>query len=73
LAIHYFKQLISALKYLHSEKQIAHRDLKLENIVLDSNFDLKICDFGLASKYVSGQKLDELVGTDTYMSPQIIK
>lgn len=47
--------------------------MKLENIVLDSNFDLKVCDFGLGAQYKPGEKLKSLVGTDKYMSPQIVK
>ena len=39
--------MVDALEHIHS-KGIAHRDLKLENMLLDEYFDLKICDFGLA-------------------------
>ena len=44
---HYFKQLMDGLGYLHSSG-LAHRDLKLENILLDDDFNLKIADFGFA-------------------------
>lgn len=48
LARFYFRQLIAGVEYCHS-KGIIHRDLKPENLVLDSQFRLKIVDFGLAS------------------------
>ena len=40
-------QILRGLKYMHSANVI-HRDLKPSNILLNSNCDLKICDFGLA-------------------------
>lgn len=77
----YFLELISALRYLHS-KDIAHRDLKLENLLLDTKFVLKLSDFGFARK-VSG--LMEMSPTDVatclsntfcgsaaYASPEIL-
>ena len=45
---YYFKQIISALKYMHSEHRVIHRDIKLGNCFLDSNMWVKIGDFGLA-------------------------
>jgi len=49
---YYGKQLVEALCFMHS-KNVAHRDLKCENILLDENYDLKISDFGFAC-HVSG-------------------
>lgn len=43
-----FSQLIEVISFLHS-KGISHRDIKLENILLNQNFELKLIDFGLAS------------------------
>ena len=40
-------QLIKGVKYIH-DNRIIHRDLKLSNILLNNNGELKICDFGLA-------------------------
>ena len=40
-------QILRGLKYIHSAN-VLHRDLKPSNILLNSNCDLKICDFGLA-------------------------
>ena len=49
----YFHQIISAISACHAAG-VVHRDLKLNNIVLDSNYNAKICDFGLAKvKYHS--------------------
>jgi serine/threonine protein kinase len=47
-ALKYFSQISQALYYLH-ERQIIHRDLKLGNLFLDRNLDIKIGDFGLAT------------------------
>ena len=44
----YMLQLIAATIYMH-KKHVIHRDLKLGNLLLDDNMDLKIADFGLAA------------------------
>ena len=46
---HVFKQILEAVRYVH-RSGYAHRDLKLENILLDSNFNVKLIDFGFAEK-----------------------
>ena len=56
------------------EKEISHRDIKCENIVFDSHFNLKIADFGFAapSKGWDGKNyLSTKCGTEAYMAPEL--
>ena len=65
-----FYQTCLAIKYIHS-KNIMHRDLKPENILLDSNLNIKICDFGWSAKYCENTIRATLCGTYEYMAPEI--
>ena len=67
-----FRQLIQGIKYIHS-KGVVHRDIKLENILLDLNNIVKICDFGVGKLTQKGQKLLDQCGTPVYMAPEIIQ
>lgn len=64
-----FLQLLDSLEHMHS-RDIAHRDIKLENVLVDaSTMTLKVADFGYA---VQGtQQLRSFRGTFTYMAPEI--
>ena len=62
-------QMLDALEHMHG-KRVTHRDLKLENILLDQNLNMKIADFGFAT-YKSIDCLKSYRGTLTYMAPEI--
>ena len=66
-----FKQLISGLKFIHS-KGIIHRDIKLDNILIDLNNNIKICDFGVSKNYKKNEKLNDQCGTPAYIAPEIL-
>ena len=67
----YFKQLISAIHYAHSNG-VAHRDLKPENILIDSNEQIKVADFGLSNIITDGSPLLTSCGSPNYASPEIV-
>lgn len=66
-------QLINGVEYLH-KKNIVHRDLKLENILLKSNDSvlIKIIDFGLALNTSSNNTINEICGSLQYASPEML-
>lgn len=66
-------QLCLALRYLHKDKSIVHRDLTPGNIMLSENDHVTITDFGLAKQKQDESKLYSVVGTLLYSCPEIIK
>jgi len=79
----YFKQLMEAVTFMHA-KGVAHRDLKLENVLLAAGADgsdvCKVCDFGLAHRYevdgtgkvLKNKLLNETCGSKSYAAPEVL-
>ncbi len=66
----FFSQLCSAIEYTHRSGLI-HRDLKLENILLDMSRSVKLADWGYATRWASGAKLTASLGSLHYAAPEI--
>jgi len=87
-ARYFFQQLISGVDYCHS-KGVAHRDLKLENALIDNSHNdnskggggggsdgaprLKICDFGYSKHSLIDSAPKSAVGTPAYIAPEVLK
>ena len=67
----YAAEIALGLQYLH-EHGVVYRDLKPENLLLDSDGHIKITDFGLSKEGVEGDELHSLCGTAEYLAPEII-
>lgn len=79
-AAHILQQILAAVAHCHS-RGIAHRDVKLENILMAANkkkasadpLEIKLIDFGLAARLPqNGHKLTERVGTNYYVAPEVL-
>lgn len=66
-----FKQILQGIEYCHSNN-VTHRDLKLENILLDEKNNVKIIDFGFSTCFPHEKKVKVFCGTPTYMAPEIV-
>ncbi len=77
--VHFALDAMQAIAFIHS-KNLMHRDLKGENLLLDKSDKVKVCDFGFARKVdkkldkLSGKKASQLTiaGTDQWMAPEVI-
>ncbi|XP_050298300.1 serine/threonine-protein kinase SIK2 [Anthonomus grandis grandis] len=67
-----FWQILSAVEYCHN-RNIVHRDLKAENLLLDSNNNIKIADFGFSNYYTPGGQLSTWCGSPPYAAPEVFE
>lgn len=68
-----FTQLVGAVTYVHNQSCV-HRDLKLENILLDKHENVKLCDFGFTREYEGkASYLQTFCGTVCYSAPEMLK
>jgi 5'-AMP-activated protein kinase, catalytic alpha subunit len=67
-----FQQIITGVRYINS-KNVLHRDIKLDNILLTSQGDVKICDFGVSKIVEPGEIMTEQCGTPAYIAPEVFE
>ena len=72
-AAQYMREIISAVKYLHTrDPPIIHRDIKPENVLLDSEGICKLADFGWSNFEEGNKQRETYCGTPEYLAPEII-
>ena len=71
-ARHKFVQIVSAVKYCHSHG-VVHRDLKAENLLLDSESNIKLADFGFSNYYKDDCLLSTWCGSPPYAAPELFE
>lgn len=71
IAKKFFAQLVSGVDYLHS-KGLIHRDLKLENLLLDKNKNIIITDFGFVNSFTNGSLMKTSCGSPCYAAPELV-
>jgi 5'-AMP-activated protein kinase catalytic alpha subunit len=64
-------QIACGIHYCHANN-VVHRDIKLENCLLDSQHNCKIVDFGFSTIFKQGQRLKTFCGSPSYAAPEII-
>ena len=66
-----FRQIVSGIEYCH-KLNVTHRDIKMENILIDDELNVKIIDFGFSICSPPTQRLRIFCGTPSYMAPEIV-
>ncbi|KAI4880394.1 hypothetical protein NFI96_018696 [Prochilodus magdalenae] len=67
-----FWQILSAVEYCHN-RNVVHRDLKAENLLLDGHMNIKIADFGFANFFQTGEPLATWCGSPPYAAPEVFE
>uniref|UniRef100_A0A8C2K8H8 non-specific serine/threonine protein kinase n=1 Tax=Cyprinus carpio TaxID=7962 RepID=A0A8C2K8H8_CYPCA len=67
-----FWQILSAVEYCHN-RNIVHRDLKAENLLLDGHMNIKIADFGFGNFFQPGKPLATWCGSPPYAAPEVFE
>lgn len=69
----YFLQISEALRYLHEEAHIIHRDIKIDNILFDSDNTIKLIDFGLSVHFnpEENERFTKICGSPKYVAPEM--
>ncbi len=66
-----FCQMLSAIHYCH-QRNVIHRDIKLQNILLSDDHQIKLIDFGLGNFMQEGKLRNTFCGTPAYAAPEIV-
>lgn len=63
---------MAAISYCH-DQLIVHRDLKAENLLLDEDLNIKVVDFGFATKFDPNKTMQASCGSPMYAAPEIVQ
>jgi serine/threonine protein kinase len=73
LALNFTEQLLAGVEFMH-QNQIAHLDIKPDNLVVDENDNLRIIDFGIAVHLKGlGHMVEGFLGTKGWVAPEVVK
>lgn len=70
-AAYLLQQIVAGLQHCH-KREVVHRDIKLENILVSSDYEMKIIDFGLSAFFLPGKMLRVHCGSPSYAAPEIV-